>query len=75
MIVYVCLSDSLPEVPLLSDVACILVSVPEVLTQQLLTDVTDYGRVMSKPPVQFTSIQERPGSLLVKWAEVEYQSR
>lgn len=66
------LPNSLPEVPPLSEVACIYVETPEVLRQQLLTDVSDYGRVIARAPVQIASITERPGSLVIRWAEVGF---
>ena len=62
--------SSLPEVPALSEVPCIYLETPEVLRRQLLTDVGDYGRIISRAPVQISSVVERPGSWVLKWAEV-----
>ncbi|CAH1794161.1 unnamed protein product [Owenia fusiformis] len=60
---------SLPEVPLLSDVACISVDLPGSLIGQMTEAIDECGRVFAKGPVQITDILERPGALLVKWSE------
>ena len=61
---------SLPEVPTLSDVACIFVDLPDNGAQHLTGEICDYGRVIARAPVQIMDISERPGALLVKWCEV-----
>ena len=69
----VCVSVSLPQVPSLWDTACVCVDLPrddKHIRHQLVEAVRDYGRVLSRAPVQITDISERPAALLVHWAEV-----
>ena len=68
-----CVCVSLPEVPSLWDTACICVDLPrddEDVRCQLIEAVNDYGRVMSRAPVQITDISQRPAALLLHWAQV-----
>ena len=66
---------SMPVVQSLWDTAYICVDLPrdnENIRHQLAEAVRDYGRVMSRMPLQITSVMERPAALLVHWAEVHY---
>lgn len=49
------------------------VDIPPTGADQLVSLLQDYGRVISKAPVQITEISERPGALFIKWTEV-YQT-
>ncbi len=69
---YLCCS--LPEVPPLSDVPCIFVDLPDAAMQHIESELSEYGRVLARAPVQITEIADRPGGLLVKWAEVNYHN-
>ena len=62
--------SSLPEVPPLSEVPCIFVDLPDAALLHLQEEVNDYGRVLARAPVQISEASERPGGLLIKWAEV-----
>ncbi len=64
------LSFSLPEVPPLPEVSCVFVDLPDAALQHLQEELNDYGRVLARAPVQITEVSERPGGLLIKWAEV-----
>jgi len=60
-------------VPSLWDTACICIDQPhdtDDIRQRLADAIRDYGRVLSRAPVQITNISERPAALLVHWAEV-----
>ena len=61
---------SLPEVPCLSEVACIAVDLPQSAEGHLVEQLQDFGRVLGRAPVQVVEISPRPGALLVHWAEV-----
>ena len=63
--------SSLPEVPPLSEVPCIFVDLPDAALLHLQEEVNDYGRVLARAPVQISEASERPGGLLIKWAEVQ----
>ncbi len=54
----------------MSEVACIFVDLPDAALQQFQGEVSDYGRVLARAPVQITEVSDRPGGVLVKWAEV-----
>ena len=61
----------LPELPNLSEVACIHVDLPESPDMMKAKKaLKNHGKVLSKAPVQIASIQQRPGALNVKWTEV-----
>ena len=67
------MSVSLSEVPSLNDTAYICVDLPRDdvnIRRQLTEAIREYGRVMSRPPVQITDIAHRPAALLVHWAEL-----
>ena len=55
---------------MLSEVVCLHVDMPTTGGEQLVTLLQDYGRVISKAPVQITEISERPGALFIRWSEV-----
>ncbi|ELT93286.1 hypothetical protein CAPTEDRAFT_130757 [Capitella teleta] len=64
--------DSLPEVPVLADIAFISVDLPrdeDTAETQLADAIKEYGRVISHAPVQITLAEERPGAILVQWME------
>ena len=63
-------TNRLPEVPPLWEVACIFADLPAGVDKALCDGIRDYGRVMSRAPVQITEINERPGGLSIKWHEV-----
>ncbi|KAK2185150.1 hypothetical protein NP493_245g02024 [Ridgeia piscesae] len=63
--------DGLPEVPALCDVSYITVELPPDIDQQVTSLADNFGRIMSRSPVQVTSIREQPGGLVVTWAEVD----
>lgn len=39
-----------------------------------IQSISQHGIVMSKPPVHITNVEERPGALLLTWAEVRGQT-
>ena len=43
---------------------------PDAALLHLQEEVNDYGRVLARAPVQISEASERPGGLLIKWAEV-----
>ncbi|KAM7371496.1 hypothetical protein PAMP_008732 [Pampus punctatissimus] len=63
--------DSLPEVPALVDVPCVSAQLDDSLLGLLRDRVSRHGSVSSHPPVQIEELQERPGSILVRWCKVD----
>ncbi|XP_034046674.1 cytokine receptor-like factor 3 [Thalassophryne amazonica] len=63
--------DSLPEVPALVDVPCVSAQLDDSLLGLLKERVSRHGSVSSHPPVQIDELQERPGSILVRWCKVD----
>ncbi|XP_056143701.1 cytokine receptor-like factor 3 isoform X2 [Lampris incognitus] len=63
--------DSLPEVPALVDVPCVSAQLDDSLLGMLRDRVARHGAVSSHPPVQIEELQERPGSVLVRWCKVD----
>ncbi|XP_029914952.1 cytokine receptor-like factor 3 [Myripristis murdjan] len=63
--------DSLPEVPALVDVPCVSAQLDDSLLGLLRERVSRHGSVSSHPPVQIEELQERPGSILVRWCKVD----
>ncbi|XP_037648198.1 cytokine receptor-like factor 3 [Sebastes umbrosus] len=63
--------DSLPEVPALVDVPCVSAQLDDSLLSLLRDRVSRLGSVSSHPPVQIEELQERPGSVLVRWCKVD----
>lgn len=64
--------NSLPEVPSICETACIHIDLPrdeENVQKQLVDAIMDYGRVITRAPVQIVEIEERPAALVIKWAE------
>lgn len=64
------LSLSLPEIPALVDVPSISAQLDDSLLALLRDRVSRHGSVSSRPPVQIEELQERPGSILVRWCKV-----
>uniref|UniRef100_A0A4W5LHA1 Uncharacterized protein n=1 Tax=Hucho hucho TaxID=62062 RepID=A0A4W5LHA1_9TELE len=62
--------DSLPEVPVLVDVPCVSAQLDDSLLYAVRERVSRHGSVSSHPPVQIEELQERPGSVLVRWCKV-----
>uniref|UniRef100_A0AAZ3PDZ9 Fibronectin type-III domain-containing protein n=1 Tax=Oncorhynchus tshawytscha TaxID=74940 RepID=A0AAZ3PDZ9_ONCTS len=62
--------DSLPEVPVLVDVPCVSAQLDDSLLYAVRDRVSRHGSVSSHPPVQIEELQERPGSVLVRWCKV-----
>ncbi|XP_067089147.1 cytokine receptor-like factor 3 [Osmerus mordax] len=63
--------DSLPEVPALVDVPCVSAQLDDSLLYAVRERVAKHGSVSSHPPVQIEELQERPGSVLVRWCKVD----
>ncbi|XP_052360516.1 cytokine receptor-like factor 3 [Oncorhynchus keta] len=63
--------DSLPEVPVLVDVPCVSAQLDDSLLYAVRDRVSRHGSVSSHPPVQIEELQERPGSVLVRWCKVD----
>ncbi|KAK6168986.1 hypothetical protein SNE40_020124 [Patella caerulea] len=63
--------SSVPEIPDRSAVPCITVDLASSLRSVLNEAIQKEGKVIAGAPVQITDIAERPGSLLVKWNEIE----
>ncbi|XP_077387324.1 cytokine receptor-like factor 3 isoform X2 [Festucalex cinctus] len=63
--------DSLPEVPALVDVPCVSAQFDDSLLALLRESVCRHGSVASHPPVLIEELQERPGSILVRWCKVD----
>lgn len=61
---------SLPEIPALVDVPSISAQLDDSLLGLLRDRVSRHGSVSSHPPVQIEELQERPGSILVRWCKV-----
>ena len=61
---------SLPEVPALVDVPCVSAQLDDSLLYAVRERVAKHGSVSSHPPVQIEELQERPGSVLVRWCKV-----
>ena len=62
---------SIPEIPCLADVPYLSVDNfhPD-LESKLHELLENEGRVLERAPAQISEIQERPGSVLITWAEV-----
>ncbi|XP_014664315.1 PREDICTED: cytokine receptor-like factor 3, partial [Priapulus caudatus] len=56
---------SLPEVPSLSDVACISISFNDTWINKLTSHINNYGTVSPQGPVQITETIEQPGAITV----------
>lgn len=67
--------SSLPEVPALVDVPCVSAQFDDSLLSLLRDRVARHGAVSSHPPVQIEELQERPGSILVRWCKVSRGKR
>ncbi len=65
-----CVFSSLPEVPALVDVPSVSAQLDDSLLGLLRDRVSRHGSVSSHPPVQIEELQERPGSILVRWCKV-----
>ncbi|XP_019745470.1 cytokine receptor-like factor 3 [Hippocampus comes] len=63
--------DSLPEVPALVDVPCVSAQFDDSLLVLLRERACRHGSVASHPPVLIEELQERPGSILVRWCKVD----
>uniref|UniRef100_A0A3Q3EF36 Cytokine receptor-like factor 3 n=1 Tax=Labrus bergylta TaxID=56723 RepID=A0A3Q3EF36_9LABR len=63
--------DSLPEVPALVDVPCVSAQLDDSVLGLLRERVSRHGSVSSHPPAQIDELQERPGSILVRWCKVD----
>ncbi len=67
----------LPDVPRLSEVACIQVDLPHdeasEIEQDLVQAIQQYGHILERAPLQISEIEERPGGVLLRWAEVSLQ--
>ncbi|XP_064619613.1 cytokine receptor-like factor 3 [Lineus longissimus] len=63
--------SNLPEAPSLSSIACISVDLPSHVLSDAVQSISQHGIVMSKPPVHITDVEERPGALLLTWAEID----
>ncbi|KAM6957366.1 cytokine receptor-like factor 3 [Aplochiton taeniatus] len=63
--------DSLPEVPALVDVACVSAQLDDSVLLVMREKLSKHGSVSSHPPVQIEELQERPGSVLVRWCKVD----
>lgn len=63
---------SVPEIPCLADVPYLSVDnfYPD-LEKKLHKLFENEGRVLERAPAQISEIEERPGSLLITWAEVD----
>lgn len=70
-----CVFSSLPEVPALVDVPCVSAQFDDSLLSLLRDRVARHGAVSSHPPVQIEELQERPGSILVRWCKVSRGKR
>lgn len=66
---------SLPEVPALVDVPSVSAQLDDSLLSLLRDRVSRHGSVSSHPPVQIEELQERPGSILVRWCKVSIVER
>ncbi|CAH1274425.1 CRLF3 [Branchiostoma lanceolatum] len=64
--------NSLPEVPPLSEVPCILLAGldPACITE-LPEEIGSDGYVLAHAPVQVAELRERPGGVLASWYEIE----
>ncbi|GFO09750.1 cytokine receptor-like factor 3 [Plakobranchus ocellatus] len=60
---------SVPAIPDSAEVACVNVSLSPDLRRQLEEAIALEGKVLAHAPVQITDVIEKPGSLLVQWAE------
>lgn len=63
--------DSLPEVPVLVDVACVSAQLDGSLLQALRERCACHASVSAHPPVQILSLGERPGGVMVRWGKVD----
>ena len=63
--------NSIPEVPSLPDVPYISIEVSSELEKHLAEFIDLEGRIIERAPILITDIIERPGGLIVKWAEVD----
>lgn len=58
------------QIPTPQEVVCIHLDLPAGLEKEVTSVVEDYGTVFGRAPVAITEVCERPGAVLVKWAEV-----
>ncbi|KAJ8318373.1 hypothetical protein KUTeg_003464 [Tegillarca granosa] len=63
--------DSLPEVPSLYDVPYISLELTKGLDDKLSELINEEGKILERAPVQITDIEEGPGSLTIRWSEVD----
>ncbi|XP_069692262.1 cytokine receptor-like factor 3 [Periplaneta americana] len=65
---------SLPEVPSLEEVPEVSFQCPvESVRLALERTLTGVGEISRMGPVQFTEVDEKPGALLVRWEEVDFE--
>ena len=57
-------------IPTAQDVACLHIEIPSGLVEEVERQLKDFGEVFSRPPVQISGVEDRPGGLMVKWSEV-----
>ncbi|XP_007423555.1 cytokine receptor-like factor 3 [Python bivittatus] len=63
--------DSLPEVPLLVDVACLSAQLDDSFLTIMKSYIFSHGTVASRPPIQIEELIEKPGGILVRWCKVD----
>lgn len=56
------------------DVPCVSAQLDDSLLALLRDRVSRLGSVSSHPPVQIEELQERPGSILVRWCKVSKEA-
>nr|XP_032826077.1 cytokine receptor-like factor 3 [Petromyzon marinus]XP_032826078.1 cytokine receptor-like factor 3 [Petromyzon marinus] len=62
---------SLPEVPALSEVACVRASLDGSLGPRLSSVIAAHGRVAPRAPVQLEEMNARPAAVRVRWCKVD----
>lgn len=60
---------SVPAIPSLAEVACVNVSLSPDFQKQMEAVISLEGKVMARAPVQIIDAIEKPGSLLLQWAD------
>lgn len=61
--------SSVPAIPCPSEVACVNVSLSPDFQKQMESVIAMEGKVMARAPVQIIDAIEKPGSLLIQWAD------
>ncbi|XP_059174464.1 cytokine receptor-like factor 3 [Physella acuta] len=61
--------SSVPAIPSLAEVACVNVSLSPDFQKQMEAVISLEGKVMARAPVQIIDAIEKPGSLLLQWAD------